>query len=130
MHHVYPKTGAASRLLGVALLVLVCASAEADSAQATRQQVYQQERQRCLSGQSTQSQKNCLREAGAALQQNMVGQAQPSAEQQQTNALQRCNAFTTADARQSCMARMQGQGTVDGSVGAGGILRALTETVP
>jgi hypothetical protein len=115
----------------MALMVIGCASALADSAEGLRQRqsVYQHDRQLCLSGQSNQSQRTCLREAGAALQQNMPAQSQASAGQMEANAVQRCNAFT-GDARQSCMGRMQGQASVQGSVGAGGILRELTETVP
>lgn len=128
MHPVYRNTRATIRLLTMALLVIGGAAAQADSAQGLRQRqsVYQQERQVCLSGQSNQSQQTCLREAGAAMQQNMAAKNQASAEQMGANAVQRCDAFA-GDARQSCMARMQGQGTTHGSVAAGGILRELTE---
>lgn len=131
MHDVNRNSRFAGRLLGMALLALVSVAAQADRTQDARerQRVYQQDRQRCLSGQSYQDQATCLREAGAALQQNMVAQPQPSAEQMTQNALQRCDAFT-GDERQTCVARTQGQGSVSGSVSAGGILRELTETVP
>jgi hypothetical protein len=126
MHPVFQKSLASSRLIGMALLATVCIGAQAESAQGLRQRVYQQDRQLCLSGQSHQSQQTCLREAGAARQQNMAAQTQASAEQMEANALQRCQAFS-GDARQSCVSRMQGQGSVQGSAAAGGILRELTE---
>ena len=117
---------ASHHLLGMLLWVMGCAAAQAQGAQSERQRVYQQDRQRCLSGQSYQSQASCLREAGAALQHNMVGQSTPDAEQMAANAVRRCEAFT-GDARQSCLGRIQGPSTVQGSVETGGILRELTE---
>ncbi len=128
MPYVYCKTRAAVRLLGMALLVAGSVAAQADGAQDARQRVYQQDRQLCLSGHSNQNQATCLREAGAAQRQNLVGQGSPSAELMEANALRRCDAFV-GEARQSCVFRIQGHGTVDGSVAAGGILRKLIETV-
>jgi hypothetical protein len=121
----HPPTQGARRLLGLTLL-LACAAAQADRAQDMRQRVYQQDRQLCLSGQSSQSRETCLQEAGAARQQNMAAQSQASSEDMAANAVQRCSAFT-GDAYQSCLARMQGHGSVQGSAAAGGILRELSE---
>jgi hypothetical protein len=130
MHDIYRKNRVACRPLGMALLVLGSLAAQASNAQEMhqRQRIYQQDRQVCLSGQSNQSQKTCLREAGAAMHQNMGAQSQASAEQMAANALRRCDAFT-GDARQTCVARMEGHGSVQGSVAAGGILRELSEPV-
>lgn len=41
------------------------------------------------------------------------------------NALKRCDPLPEPE-RQECMARMQGEGTTQGSVASGGILRELT----
>jgi hypothetical protein len=131
MHDLYRKTRQACHVLGVALLLMGSVSSQAGSADdmRQRQRVYQQDRQFCLSGQSGQSQETCLREAGAVRQQNAALQSQTSVEQMAANALRRCDAFT-GDERQSCVARMKGQGTVQGSVAGGGILRELTEPAP
>jgi hypothetical protein len=130
MHNFYARNRVTFRLTGTVLLVLGSLAAQVGNAQDRRevQRVYQHDRQVCLSGQSNQSQATCLREAGAAKQQNMGAHSQASAEQMAANALQRCDAFT-GDARQSCVARMQGQGGVQGSVAGGGILRELSEPV-
>jgi hypothetical protein len=127
MHNLQCSKRVACRLVGMALLVMGSVAARADDTQAGRERVYRQDRQVCLSGQSNQDQATCLREAGAARQQNMARQSPSNAAQLEANAVQRCDAFT-GDARQSCLARMQGK--VYGSVAAGGILRELTEPVP
>ena len=130
MTDVNHRIRAASSRLCLALLLLGSAAAQAQGAQDARQREreYQQDRQLCLSGQSNQDQATCLREAGAVRQQNTAAQSQASAEEMAANALRRCDVFN-GDARQSCLARMQGQGSVQGSAAAGGILRELTEPV-
>ena len=47
----------------------------------------------------------------------------------QANAVARCAALPAAD-RDACVARMQGQGEVTGSVAGGGLLRELVQMVP
>jgi hypothetical protein len=130
MHYLYNGTRDAGRLISIVLVLTGSVTALAGSVQdkVERHRVYQNDRQFCLSGQSSQSRETCLREAGAAMQQNAAAQAQPSAEQMAANAVRRCNAFT-GDGQQSCLARMQGHGKESGSVEAGGILRELTEPV-
>jgi hypothetical protein len=59
----------------------------------------------------------------------MAAQSPVSAEQLAAHAVQRCDVFRD-DARQSCIARIQGQGSVSGSVEAGGLVRELTEPGP
>jgi hypothetical protein len=129
MSDVNHRMRAAGHPFGLALLLLGSAAAQAEGAPEARQRVYQQDRQLCLSGHSNQDQATCLREAGAARQQNTAAQTQPSAEEMAANAVRRCDVFG-GDARQSCLARMQGQGSVTGSAAAGGILRELTEPAP
>jgi hypothetical protein len=122
----YRTTRTANYLLGMLALLVASTATQAESAQSLRQRVYQQERQLCLSGQTSQSRETCLREAGAVLQQHTAEQSQASSGEMAANALQRCDAFT-GDDRQSCIARVQGQGSVQGSAAGGGILRELTE---
>jgi len=88
------------------------------------QQRYQQERAACLGGQSAQDQSTCLKEAGAALEEARRGRLADGSAQYQQNALARCTVLPPEE-RDACHARMQGQGTTSGSVGAGGIYREL-----
>ncbi|RBA24993.1 hypothetical protein [Herminiimonas fonticola] len=90
---------------------------------------YQQERAACLSGQTQQDKKTCLREAGAARSEAKRGKLNGDASSYQQNAQARCNALPPAD-RDDCMRRMQGEGTVSGSVDGGGIYRETTTIVP
>jgi hypothetical protein len=85
---------------------------------------YQQERATCLSGQSNQDRASCLREAGAAFAQAQKRGLGEDPAQYKDNAIIRCQRLPDAD-RIDCIARMQGQGTTSGSVGAGGIFREL-----
>lgn len=87
---------------------------------------YQQERARCLAGQTNQARDTCLREAGAAqdeARRNTLGAA--TAADLERNATQRCEAQPPAD-RPACVQRILG-GSTDGSVGGGGVIRQ-TET--
>lgn len=90
---------------------------------------YQQERAVCRSGQSPQDPATCLREAAAAQAQRRKGDAPDDAASWQRNALQRCDGLP-GDDRKACVARIQGQGTVSGSVSSGGVLRELVVTEP
>lgn len=90
---------------------------------------YQQERAACLSGQTQQDRATCLREAGAARGEAKRGNLNDGAVSYQQNAQNRCNALPPAD-RDACMRRMQGQGTVSGSVDGGGVYRETTTIVP
>lgn len=110
-------------LLACALSPFALAAGETGSASA--QQRYEQERARCLSGQSQQDRETCLREAGAALQESGRGGLATGGGLGQ-NAVERCNAQPPAD-RAACVARIQGGGKTEGSVEGGGILRE-TET--
>jgi hypothetical protein len=115
-------------MVGIGALLVCSVATQAASAQdpPERQRTYQQERQRCLSGQSGQEQTSCLREAGAVRQQPQSVRDPVSAAQREANAVQRCDPLPDGE-RQSCIARMQGQGRVEGSAAAGGMLRELTE---
>jgi hypothetical protein len=120
-----PLTSAAVALaLATALAPAWAAGKAAPSA---AQAAYQQERARCLSGQSQQDRTTCLKEAGAAYEEaRRGGLASPSASDLSSNATQRCEAQPPAD-RQACVQRILGAGSTQGSVEGGGLLRQ-TET--
>jgi hypothetical protein len=110
---------------GGVTVAAAAAESTADSAEAR----YQRERARCLSGQSQEDQQTCLKEAGAALQaarQHALTTAQP--DQLAANARKRCEPLP-ADQKEACYKRMNGEGTVTGSVAGGGQLRELREVV-
>jgi hypothetical protein len=126
--------------LAVAGIVFVAATTFADAspvtaaaaaaAPADAEARYQRERARCLSGQSQEDQATCLKEAGAALQaarQHALTTEQ--AAELAANARKRCEPLP-ADQKEACYKRMNGEGTVTGSVAGGGDLRELTEVVP
>lgn len=118
---------------GVAMVVLVCGQALSVAAQDRSEKMrrFEADRQACLLGRTGQAYDNCIREAQAVLAEPPGTTAPVSAEEIQRNALARCDA-QTGDDRKACVARIQGEGTVSGSVAGGGILREriTTEIVP
>jgi hypothetical protein len=90
---------------------------------------YQTERANCLNGRSSEDLETCLKEAHAALAEEKRGRLDDSGVQYQKNAALRCQALDS-DSRQACERRMRGEGTVSGSVAAGGILRELVTREP
>lgn len=88
---------------------------------------YQQARQACLNGQTYESRDVCLKEAAAAAAESKKGNLTDTPDRYRQNALARCNVLPQAD-REDCVRRVQGDGTVSGSVGEGGIFRE-TRTV-
>ena len=91
---------------------------------------YRQDRANCKAGQTAEDYATCMREAGAALDENRRGHLFTNDQAQlQANAMSRCDALKGAD-RDACVARMQGQGEVSGSVAGGGLLRELVQVVP
>jgi hypothetical protein len=121
-----------TRIIGlsmVAAAAMLCSpfvSAEEGGATAAKAR-YEQERSRCLSGQSGQDLKTCLREAGAALQASRQGQLDDRDARYTRNALERCKPLPADDAK-DCRDRVLGQGTVSGSVKGGGLYREKTTT--
>jgi len=116
--------------LSMAAAALLCSpfvSAEQGSAAAKAR--YEQERSRCLSGQSGQDVSTCLREAGAALQAARQGQLDDQDARYTRNALERCKPLPPDDAK-DCRDRVLGQGAVSatGSVKGGGLLREKVTT--
>ena len=102
------------------------ASPESSSSAQSR---YQQDRAVCLSGASNQDRATCLKEAGAARAEALRGGLGDSTEPYADNQRKRC-AQLPGSQRQDCLARMQGQGNVSGSVAGGGLLRETVTVVP
>ncbi len=119
-----------ARHLALACLLpaIAMSTAQAESV-AQAQSNYQKERADCLNGQTAESKKTCLREAGAALNDAKTGRLDKNNGNFEQNALARCQVFKNEDDRGLCE-RRQREGTVSGSVAGGGDLRELTVTVP
>jgi hypothetical protein len=118
-------------LLATGALLGTSAAMAADNGTAARAEAqYRQDRIACDRGQTAESHATCMREAGAALQENLRNHlVNAGPEQLQQNALVRCDPLPPDD-RQACQARMQGQGEVSGSVAGGGLLREIVTDVP
>jgi len=121
--------------LSMAAAALLCSpfvSAEEGGAASAKAR-YDQERSRCMSGQSGQDLKTCLREAGAALQASRQGQLDDRDSRYTRNALERCKPLPSDEAK-DCRDRILGQGNVSasGSVKGGGLYRekVTTEVLP
>jgi hypothetical protein len=114
----------------VVAAVVGCASAVAAPATSSSAlERYQSERAACLNGQSQQARGTCLTEANAAYALARQGALENPSTHFDRNARARCDALN-GDEHTDCLARMSGEGTVEGSVKAGGILRELqTEEV-
>ncbi|HWP17928.1 MAG TPA: hypothetical protein VNO84_02245 [Burkholderiaceae bacterium] len=97
----------------------------------TARERYLQERERCNSGQTHQDRATCLREAAAAYQAARRGELSRGLTENdfRQNALARCRVLPPAD-QAACEARVDGEGTVSGSVEEGGIYREYREIVP
>ena len=125
---VYPVLCGRGAWLTAALLGLSSsAMAATGSASADIQSRYEQDRAKCLSGTSNQDRSTCLKEAGAARAAARQGQLDDAGAAKQVNAKQRCQALTGDDAK-DCLSRASGNGTVSGSVQAGGVLRETVTT--
>ena len=102
----------------------------ARASDADAQARYQRDRAACMAGQTTNEDRaTCLREAGAALAEARRGNLTDGDGQLRKNAKDRCKVLS-GDERADCIARMNGAGTVSGSVAGGGILREKVTIVP
>lgn len=126
-----PHTRRAAQLLAITAMLLPQFSAWATPpASASVQSRYQQDRAACLDSSSQHDRSSCLREAGAVKAEPIRGPAaRETADDRARNALQRCNNLP-AEMRDPCERRVRGEGTVSGSVAAGGVLRELVIPVP
>ena len=92
---------------------------------------YQQERAACAAMSNPESRANCLRDLGAARQQQRSQpRARVSADELQRNAVRRCEVHKDAGERAICERMARGEGDVSGSVSGGGQIRSLETTVP
>jgi hypothetical protein len=124
-----PHRAAHSLAAGLCIFLLsFSAPAVFADANSTYQQTYQQDRKVCLSGQSNEDQKTCLREAGAARAAAQRGKLSEQTGSYEQNALARCKVLPPAD-QTDCVRRVHGEGTVSGTVGSGGILRETRTTI-
>ncbi|MCO5100838.1 MAG: hypothetical protein M9885_08075 [Burkholderiaceae bacterium] len=105
--------------------------ADSDSGRADSvRQRYEADRAACLSGRTGEDLQNCLREAGAAAQAARRGKLLEGADENyRQNALARC-APLPAEQREACRMRIEGAGTVVGSVQEGGLYRELVIREP
>ena len=92
---------------------------------------YQHDRADCLAGKTAQSQKTCLKEAGAALQAAREHQLKtPDGAQLAANERKRCQPLG-GDDKAACLKRADGLDTTTrGSVAAGGDIKATVTVVP
>ena len=112
-----------------ALLGLAAGAAGAAVPTPDIQARYEQERSRCLNGESGQAQSTCLREAAAALDAARRGQLGDADARYRQNAKERCRVLRDDEYR-DCIARTEGNSTsVNGSVAGGGILRESVTVV-
>ncbi len=125
------STRAASRWIrsagaacALAVLSGVCIAGDAASAAGEKER-YKQERAACTARPGAADQKVCMQDAAAAYgQARRTSLASTGNLDYASNAVQRCAALRDDD-RQACVLRMQGQGTVQGSVDGGGLLRQI-----
>lgn len=125
----HPMHRLAGRWFASAMVALSAGAAiAAVPAAADAQARYEQERARCLSGESGQARSTCLKEAGAALAEARRGRLNDGDAKYRQNARERC-AVLSGDERRDCVARAEGRSTtVSGSVKGGGILRETVTT--
>ena len=129
----FSNAGSLQALSLVAATLLLCAtqaSAAGDNPSAQAQARYRQDMALCASGKSNQDRATCQIEARSALAEaRRGGLAVAPDTTYSANARQRCAAHTGID-KDACDARMRGEGSVAGSVGAGGILRESVTVLP
>ncbi|MED5621853.1 hypothetical protein [Ideonella sp. BN130291] len=116
----------AGRRVCTALALMATCAAWAAGNQSAAEQRYQQEKARCMSGQSQQDRATCLKEARNALAEARRGRLDNGQQAAyKRNALARCQALPAQD-QADCVARAEGRGTVSGSVEGGGLYKETT----
>ena len=131
------RTAAAAAVLCITGLTASQAmAARPDAAQRQAiEQTYRAERAACLDGSSSQDRRACLAEAVAVRKEALRGElgvvhqagatsTEPTPADLMANALLRCDALP-AEVRSDCARRVNGEGTVIGSVAEGIIIREL-----
>ncbi|MEO8543641.1 MAG: hypothetical protein ABI434_08665 [Burkholderiaceae bacterium] len=119
------------RCAAAAAALAVCSiqASAAGSATAEAQSRYRQDMAQCNSGKSNQDPATCRLEAHNALAAARRGALVVPGADLQSNAQLRCSVHQGVD-RSACEARMRGEGTVDGNVAGGGVLREKVIVVP
>lgn len=122
-HSSSPQASRSDRMFACALAALAFGvtllATEAHAAPNTR---YQEARKACMNGQTYEAKDVCLKEAAAAAGEAKKGNLTDTPERYRQNALARCNVLPQAD-RDACVRRVEGEGTMSGSVEGGGIYR-------
>lgn len=114
-------------LLSVSILMTTSAIAQNQASASSNR--YQVERANCFNGKSNQDSATCLKEANAALAESKKGKLNDGEAPYGKNAALRCQALDASN-REACERRMRGEGTVSGSVEAGGVMRELVVETP
>lgn len=120
-----PREIALALTLGFAMLWSAAAAVAAGAANKEAESRYRAERAACLEGRSSQDRTTCLKEAGAALAEaRREGQTRPVQPDYLANALARCQRVPAVE-RADCERLVQGQGSSNGSVAEGAIVRQM-----
>ncbi len=109
--------------LAVAALLSAGPAVAAGAKTSEAQLRYQQDRARCMRGDTNQDRATCLKEAAAALQESKKLGASSDGELAR-NRMMRCEGLPAGE-REECATRMNA-GTTSGSAQQGGILREAT----
>jgi hypothetical protein len=110
-------------LAGLTLLATAPAFA-ASTAAASAKARYLRDIEHCRTIGEHDARANCLSEASTAYAQTQPSAPQENATQLASNAMRRCDPLPKPD-HDDCVARINGAGTVSGTVAGGGILREL-----
>jgi hypothetical protein len=117
-----------NKCLPALLLVAAAGAAFAAGGKTSEAQLrYNQDRAKCMRGETNQDRATCLKEAGAALQDSKRSAAAAGDADLARNRLKRCESLPSPE-REECTARMD-VGTTSGSAQQGGISRELTTPV-
>jgi hypothetical protein len=90
---------------------------------------YQSEVQACMSGATQQDRATCLKEARNARAEKQRGHLEVYGDHE-SHALARCDVHQVAEDKEACRARVMGQGSVDGTVAGGGLIREYEMVIP
>lgn len=120
------------RFAFLSLFIVTAAFASQSGHAATSAQIeaqYKRHVARCKSSPVVQDRAACLKSAAAGRQASRQDQSDTSRPDLEKNALLRCDAQPARD-RADCVARVRGEGTVQGSVESGAIIRERITIIP
>lgn len=84
----------------------------------------------CKSGKTQQDRAACMKEVHNANAEKRAGKLSIGGANYAANAMKRCDVFKDNQDLTACRARVESQARIDGSVGAGGVLRESEIVVP